>query len=54
MKTSVKWLKDYIDFDCSMQELSDHIFPLQVLKLNLSKQSTRLDENIVVGEILST
>ncbi len=52
MKTSVKWLKDYIDFDCSMQELSDHI-SLAGLEVESIETINKIDENIVVGEILS-
>ncbi len=52
MKTSVKWLKDYIDFDCTMQELSDHI-SLAGLEVESIEAINKIDENIVVGEILS-
>ncbi len=52
MKTSVKWLKDYIDFDCSLQQLSDDL-SLAGLEVETIEALNKVDENIVVGEILS-
>ena len=52
MKTSVKWLKDYIDFDFSLQEFSDHI-SLAGLEVETIEAINKIDEHIVVGEILS-
>jgi phenylalanyl-tRNA synthetase beta chain len=52
MKTSIKWLKDYIDFDFSLQEFSDHI-SLAGLEVETIEAINKIDEHIVVGEILS-
>ncbi|MGL4855146.1 MAG: phenylalanine--tRNA ligase subunit beta, partial [Lentisphaeria bacterium] len=52
MKTSVNWLKEYIKFDCSMQQLSDDL-SLAGLEVEAIHALNKIDERIVVGKILS-
>lgn len=52
MKTSVKWLRDYIDFEDSLQELSDKL-SLAGLEVEAIEALNEIDPNVVVGEILS-
>ena len=53
MKVTLNWLKDYVDFDWSPEQLSDRLTMLGIEVEGVEKQSGEF-ENVVVAEILAS
>jgi phenylalanyl-tRNA synthetase beta chain len=53
MKVTLKWLKDYVDFDWSPEELAERLTMLGIEVEGVEKQTGEF-ENVVVAQILSS
>ena len=53
MKVSVEWLREYVEFDASQNELVDSLPMLGLEVEESNSESNTTLENVVVGEVLS-
>lgn len=53
MKVTLNWLKEYVDFDWSTEQLADHLTMLGLEVEGIEKQSGEF-ENVVVAQILAS